>query len=225
TWNRTATWDYRNNIPIAEYWELNVDRRDPFLVCGGLQDNGIWCIPSAVRNRNGISNRDAFSVGGGDGMFFQIDPRDTNYAFIEVNSSSTANSIQRLSLANLQRQSARPGQVRPVSCLADDAQARPKRFVGTDSSYRWAWNTPIVFSSVTPGVAYAGGNVLFKSTDRGGSWKAISPDLTSRVNRDTIYVMGQRIGRVNYSPGGGPAANPSLSSTFGSITWIGESPL
>ena len=68
TWDRTATWDYRNNIPIGEYWELSVDRRDPYLVCGGLQDNGIWCIPSAVRNRNGISNRDAFAVGGGDGI-------------------------------------------------------------------------------------------------------------------------------------------------------------
>jgi photosystem II stability/assembly factor-like uncharacterized protein len=224
SWDRTTTWTYRNNLPIAEYWELTVDSRDPYLVCGGLQDNGIWCIPSAVRNRNGISNRDAFSVGGGDGMFFQIDPRDTNYAFIEVNSSSTANSIQRLSLATLQRQSARPGQVRPVSCLADDSRERD-RFVGTDSSFRWAWNTPIVFSNVTPGVVYAGGNVLFKSTNRGGSWTRISPDLTSRVNRDTIRVMGKAIGRVNYSPGGGPAANPSLSALFGSITWIGESPL
>ncbi len=221
TWDRTATWNYRNNLPIGEYWEASVDMRDPFLVCGGLQDNGIWCLPSAVRNRNGISNRDAFAVGGGDGMFFQIDPRDTNYAFIEVNSSSTSNSIQRLSLSNLQRQSARPGQVRPISCLAAE---RARRFVGTDSSYRWAWNTPIVFSSVTPGVVYAGGNVLFKSTDRGGSWRPISPDLTSRVNRDTIRVMGKAIGRVNYSPGGGPAANPSLSAIFGSITGIGESP-
>ncbi len=224
THDRTATWDYRNNIPIAEYWELNVDNRDPFLVCGGLQDNGIWCLPSAVRNRNGISNRDAFSVGGGDGMFFQIDPRDTNYAFIEVNSATTANSIERLSLANLQRQSARPGMVRPISCLAA-AEGFHKRFVGTDSSYRWAWNTPIVFSSVTPGVVYSGGNVLFKSTDHGGSWKPISPDLTSRVNRDTIYLMGKAVGKVNYSPGGGPAANPEASSLFGSITWIGESPM
>jgi photosystem II stability/assembly factor-like uncharacterized protein len=226
TWDRTATWDYRNNIPIGEYWELSVDRRDPYLVCGGLQDNGIWCIPSAVRNRNGISNRDAFAVGGGDGMFFQIDPRDTNYAFVEVNSSTTANSIDRLSLRTLQRQAARPGMVRPASCMAADKdRGRAGRFIGTDSSYRWAWNTPIIFSSVTPGVVYAGANVLFKSTDRGGSWKAISPDLSSRVNRDTIYIMGKPVGTVNYSPGGGPASNPEASALFGSITWIGESPV
>ena len=225
SWNRTATWMNLTNIPIGEYWELSVDTRDPYLVCGGLQDNGIWCIPSLVRNRNGISSRDAFSVGGGDGMYFQIDPRDTNYAFIEVNSSSTVNSIQRLSLANLQRQPARPGLMRPTTCLDPRTDVPLDRAFGKDPSYRWAWNTPIVFSSVTPGVVYAGSNMLFKSADRGGSWKPISPDLTARVDRDTIRIMGKPVGKVNYSPGGGPAANPLLSSLFGAITWISESPL
>jgi photosystem II stability/assembly factor-like uncharacterized protein len=51
SWNRTATWMNYTNIPMGEYWELSVDTRDPYLVCGGLQDNGIWCIPSLVRNR------------------------------------------------------------------------------------------------------------------------------------------------------------------------------
>lgn len=225
SWSRGATWDYRNTLPIGEYWELSVDHRDPYYVCGGLQDNGIWCVPSAVRDRNGISRRDAFSVGGGDGMFFQIDPRDTNYAFIEVNSASTDNSIQRLDLATLQRQSARPGMMRPVSCLDAQHGVTLGRAFAKDPSYRWAWNTPIVFSTVTPGVVYAGANVLFRSTDRGGSWKVISPDLTSRIDRDTVRIMGKPVGKVNYSPGGGPAANPLLSPLFGAITWIGESPL
>lgn len=230
SWDRGLTWDYRNNIPLAQFWELNVDSRDPYLVCGGTQDNGNWCIPSAVRNRNGISNRDAWSVGGGDGMFFQIDPRDTNYAFIEVNSSSTTNSIQRLNLATLQRTNARAGAPRPISCLggagARGGQAAvPPRGVGNDPSYRWGWVTPIVFSTVTPGVVYTAANAVFRSTDRGGSWKPISPDLSARVDRDTILIMGKRLGAVNYSPGGGPSMNPNLTSLFGQITWIGESPL
>ncbi len=61
TWDRGDTWEWRNNIPLEQFWEMSVDNRDPFMVCGGLQDNGNWCVPSAVRNRNGISNRDAFS--------------------------------------------------------------------------------------------------------------------------------------------------------------------
>ncbi|HYC50883.1 MAG TPA: hypothetical protein VEB19_07245 [Gemmatimonadaceae bacterium] len=225
TWDRTATWEARVNLPIGEYWELNVDNRDPYVICGGTQDNGNWCLPHAVRNRNGISNRDAWSVGGGDGMFFQIDPRDTNYALIEVNSSTTANSIQRIDLRNLQRQNARPGMMRPVSCLERQAALPTGRAFGNDPSFRWAWSTPMVFSELTAGVVYAGANVLFKSADRGGTWKAISPDLTARIDRDTVRIFGKPIGKVNYSPGGGPAANPLLSSLFGAITWIGESPV
>jgi hypothetical protein len=82
----------------------------------------------------------------------------------------------------------------------------------------------VLFSAVSPGVVYSGANVLFKSTDRGGSWKPISPDLSTRVNRDTVLVMGKPIGAVNYSPGGGPSMNPNLTATFGQITWISESP-
>ena len=96
---------------------------------------------------------------------------------------------------------------------------------GNDPSYRWGWVTPIVFSSVTPNVVYSGANVLFKSTDRGGSWKPISPDLTKRINRDTIYIMGKAVGTVNYSPGAGTTANPLMTPLFGTITYIAESPL
>jgi len=230
SWDRGNTWDYRDNIPTSQYWEMSVDNRDPFMICGGTQDNGNWCVPSATRNRTGISNRDVFTVGGGDGMYFQIDPRDTNYAFIETNSVTTTSSIQRLNLASLQKQNFKPAVGRPINCYdADAAWARGgrglKRGVGDDPSYRWGWDAPIVFSAVTPGVMYVGTNALLKSTDRGGSWKTISGDLSSRVNRDTVFVMGKKIGSVNYSPGGGPSTNPLLTPTYGSITTISESSL
>jgi photosystem II stability/assembly factor-like uncharacterized protein len=228
SWDRGITWDYRDNIPISQYWEMGVDNRDPYWICGGTQDNGNWCVPSAVRNRTGISTRDVFTVGGGDGMFFAIDPRDTNYAFIETNSVTTTSSIQRLNLSSLQRQSAKPMVGRPINCYeAETVWARNGRGlgrgVGDDAAYRWGWNAPIVFSSVTPGVVYVGANALFKSTDRGSTWKPISGDLSSRVNRDTVFVMGKKIGTVNYSPGGGPSTNPLSTPLFGQITWVSES--
>jgi photosystem II stability/assembly factor-like uncharacterized protein len=228
SWDRGNTWDYRDNIPISQYWEMSVDTRDPYLICGGTQDNGNWCVPSASRNRNGISNRDVFSVGGGDGMWFAIDPRDTNYAFIETNSVTTTSSIQRLNLSSLQRQSAKPMVGRPINCYdAETVWARGGRGlgrgVGDDPAYRWGWDAPIVFSSVTPGVVYVGANALFKSTDRGGTWKQISGDLSSRVNRDTVFIMGKAVGTVNYSPGGGPSTNPLSVPLFGQITFISES--
>ncbi len=82
SWDRAESFDWKNNIPTGQIEEADIstDNRDPFVVCGGLQDNGSVCIPSAVRNRSGISKFDAFTVGGGDGMHFHFDPNDPAYA-------------------------------------------------------------------------------------------------------------------------------------------------
>ena len=230
SWDRGVTWNYIDNLPLSQYWEMSVDNRDPYYICGGTQDNGNWCVASASRNRNGISHRDVFTVGSGDGMHFHIDPFDTNYAFIQTNSVTTTSSLVRLNLSTLQRQNVRPGGGRPINCydaprVWENHGRGLHRGVGDDPSYRWGWDAPLLFSSITPGVVYMGANALFKSTDRGGSWHPISGDLTSREDRDTIFVMGQKIGVVNYSPGGGPSTNPLLTSLYGQITWISESPM
>ncbi len=222
SWDAGITWNYRNNIPLAQFYEIDADNRDPFLVCGGAQDNGMWCVRSAVRDRNGISNRDAFSVGGGDGMHFLMDPLDTNYAFFEPQSGAgNQGNVQRLNVATLSRQTVKPGSARPLSCFEDVIPAGGR----IQPPYRWGWDTPIVFSSVTPGVMYTAANVLFKSTDHGGSWKPISPDLTAKVDRDTVTIMGVRAGALNYSPNGTLVSDPTVTSLFGSIVSIGESPL
>jgi photosystem II stability/assembly factor-like uncharacterized protein len=201
--DRGLTWDFRRNIPIGQFYEIGVDNRDPYTVCGGLQDNGVWCIPSATRNRNGIADRDAWNIGGGDGFHAEIDPKDPTVAFIE----SQDGNIQRVDLATLERRTIRPG---PAE--------RPVPGAPRQEGYRWNWDTPIMLSHFDSKVLYAGANVLFRSTDRGGSWKAISPDLTLHINRDTLEMMG------------GPVTAQSLSrhdgqSSYGSLTTVGESPL
>jgi hypothetical protein len=52
SWDRGRTWDFRRNMPLGQFYEVDVDNSVPFRICGGLQDNGVWCVPSAVRNRN-----------------------------------------------------------------------------------------------------------------------------------------------------------------------------
>ncbi len=63
---------------------------------------------------------------------------------------------------------------------------------GPCAAYRFNWDTPMVFSPTDPGVLYIAGNHVFRSTDRGDSWTAISPDLTTNANRDDIVTMGSR---------------------------------
>ncbi len=231
SWDRGVTWDWRNNIPTSQFYEgdISVDSRDPFIVCGGMQDNGSICMPSAVHDRNGIGRTDAFTVGGGDGMHFHIDPRDPTYGLSDADRAQ----IRRVSLVTLQSQTVKPGPglARPVSCLEASSSAARRgplsaSQIGPDGKpLRWEWDTPILFSSVTPGVVYTAANVLFRSTDRGGSWTRISPDLTAKIDRDTIYIMGKRVGALNYSPNGTLIEDPAVTPAYGAIIQISESPL
>ena len=70
-------------MPIGQFYEIDVDMKVPYTVCGGLQDNGEWCVPSAVRDRDGISTADAWNIGGGDGFYVKFDPTDWNQAYAE----------------------------------------------------------------------------------------------------------------------------------------------
>ncbi len=44
--DRAATWDFLNNLAIGEFYNIALDSRDPYWICGGLQDNQSWCGPS-----------------------------------------------------------------------------------------------------------------------------------------------------------------------------------
>jgi photosystem II stability/assembly factor-like uncharacterized protein len=201
--DRGLTWDFRRNLPIGQFYEIDVDSRDPYTVCGGLQDNGLWCMPSATRNRNGIADREGWNIGGGDGFHVEIDPKDSNIAFIE----SQNGNIQRVDLATLEHRTVRPG---PAERPAPGAPAQ--------ENYRWNWDTPMMLSGIDSKVLYAGANVLFRSPDRGGSWKIISPDLTLHIDRDTLEMMGGRVTAQSLSRHDG-------QSNYGSLTTIGESML
>jgi len=202
SWDRGVTWLFRDNLPIGQFYEISADLQDPYTICGGLQDNGHWCVPSATRNQTGIANRDGFNIGSGDGFYARIDPADARTAFIE----SQEGRANRVNLATLERQAISPGALRP----------------GTDrvstERQRWNWNTPIVMSGFDSKVLYMGSHLVFRSADRGMTWTAISPDLTANVNRESLQMMG------------GPVPERALSrhdgqTSFSTLTTIAESPL
>lgn len=199
SWNRGENWMFRDNLPIGQFYEINVDMRDPYYVCGGLQDNGLWCIPSATRNRNGIANSDAYNIGGGDGMYAAIDPKDPNTIYIE----SQNGNINRVNLTTMERQA-----IVPIPPERGPNEAR----------YRWNWDTPVVISNFDSATIYMGANFLFKSTNRGATWAPISPDLTSNINRDNLEMMGGKIPPDALSRHDG-------QSTYSALTTIGESPV
>jgi photosystem II stability/assembly factor-like uncharacterized protein len=204
SWDRGQTWLFRDNLPVGQFYEISADMQDPYVVCGGLQDNGHWCVPSATRSRAGISNHDGFNIGSGDGFYARLDPNDARTAIIE----SQDGRANRVNLSTLERQAISPAGTGPSR---GSRGASPLRD-------RWNWNTPIVMSSFDPKTIYMGAHVLFKSPDRGATWKAISPDLTANVDRESLEMMGARVPERALSRHDGVTA-------FSTLTTIGESPL
>ncbi|MEQ9397978.1 MAG: hypothetical protein RJQ04_02305 [Longimicrobiales bacterium] len=200
SWDRSDNWYQLRNLPLAQFYEIGVDMRDPYHVCGGLQDNGSWCAPSDTRSNQGIRTRDWYNVGSGDGFFTVMNPADTTVMFAQ----SQGGNLTRVDLRTMERARIRPeGDPEPDGTLPD---------------LRWNWDTPTLLSSHDPNTVYIGANVLFRSRDLGQTWEGVSGDLTWAVDRDTLSIMGVA------------GAEPQLSvndgqSTYGNLTAVAESPL
>jgi photosystem II stability/assembly factor-like uncharacterized protein len=211
SWDRGQTWLFRDNLPVAQVYEISADMQDPYVVCGGLQDNGHWCVPSATRLRTGISNRDAFNIGSGDGFYARIDPTDPRTAFIE----SQDGRANRVNLSTFERQVVAPVTARRTGT---DVPPGPRGSLPPAERERWNWNTPMVMSAFDPRTIYIGSNLLFKSVDRGATWKAISPDLTANLDRESLQLMGAPV------PARALSRHDGVTS-FSTLTTISESPL
>ena len=200
SWSRSDTWRQLRNLPLAQFYEIDVDDRDPYHVCGGLQDNGSWCAPSETWSDHGIRSRDWYNVGMSDGYFTVLHP-DGETMLVEAEDGR----MMRSNLKTGERLFLRP-------------LGRPEGDEDDPPEYRWNWNAPIEASPADPNTVYSGGNVLFKSTDYGQTWEQISPDLTRNIDRGTLEIMGV--------PGSEPmmSANDGTTS-FGSLVSIEESPL
>src|SRR5207248_1887055 len=104
SWDQGKSWDYINTMATALAYVVTADMRHPYYVYVGLQDNGSWGGPSAVRGRGGIMNSDWFGIGGGDGFYTAVDPTDFNVVYSESQDGNT----NRYDLRTGRGQSIRP---------------------------------------------------------------------------------------------------------------------
>jgi photosystem II stability/assembly factor-like uncharacterized protein len=195
SYDKGATWEAVTNMDLGQFYHVAYDMQTPYHVCGGLQDNYTWCGPSAVRSRSGIGIDDWRQIQGGDGFEAQMDPRDGRTVYAE----SQDGNIVRVDRVTGERKS-----IRPVA-----ARGEPP--------LRWNWNTPIVLSSHNPDTIYVAANNVFKSTDRGQNWTAISQDLTQNTDRETLRLMGVGAKEITI------AKNDGVQS-YGNLVQLVESP-
>jgi photosystem II stability/assembly factor-like uncharacterized protein len=176
--NGGVTWGFLDRLPIGQIYHVGFDDQNPYTICGGFQDNSSWCAPTNARNGTGLMNRDWYAIAGGDGMFAIPDPLDPSLIW-----TNTQDGVLGI-YDSKARQSI------DVSPFPRDV------FTSTTSlarsQYRFNWNAPLAFSPQDGHVAYFGGNVIFKTTDRGRHWTAISPDLT-RNEKDHQIASGGAI--------------------------------
>src|SRR4029079_13221579 len=129
---------------------------DPYHVYAGFQDHDSWKGP--VNSRWGsILIEDWVTVGPGDGMYNVVDPTDSRWAY---------NTRELNQLGLMDQQTGIRKDIRPTQ---PPGGAR----------LRYNWIAPIALSPFDPKTLYAGAQMLFRSKDRGDTWEAISPDLTT----------------------------------------------
>jgi len=197
TFDAAKTWDFKENLPVTQFYKVAIDNDTPFYnIYGGTQDNFSIGGPSRVLTDHGITNEDWFITNGGDGFESQVDPKNPDIVYAQS---------QYGFLVRYDRKSGEIVGIQPREKQDEDA-------------YRFNWDSPLVVSKHASGRIYFAANKLFRSNDYGNSWDVISADLTQQIDRNKLKVY-DRIVSID------AVAKNGSTSLYGSIVALSESPL
>ncbi|MEE8278977.1 MAG: glycosyl hydrolase [Thermoanaerobaculia bacterium] len=190
-------WRFVANLPVTQFYKMAVDNATPFYnVVGGTQDNGTLTGPSRTLNVHGIRNQDWTEPLGADGYACQVDPEDPDILYLEW---------QRGNLVRVDRRTGEQLHIQPQPAPGDEPE-------------RWNWDAPLLISPHASTRLYSGSQRLWRSDDRGDSWRPVSGDLTRARNRYELEIAG-RVWSVD------DLYDNTAMSWYGTLTAISESPL
>lgn len=151
------SWRFIGNLPVAQFYHINVDNEYPYNVYGGMQDNGSWRGPAYVWRAQGIRNSYWQEIAFGDGFDVVPDKDDNQMGY----AMSQQGYVSRYDWKTGNNYSVRP--------TPPDA----------DTKLRFNWNAAIGQDPFDNSTVYFGSQFVHKSTDKGLTWRIISPDLTT----------------------------------------------
>ena len=190
--DRAAHWRVTDNLPVGQFYHVSVDMDIPFNVYGGMQDNGSWKGPSDLWSVDGIRNWEWVETTFGDGFNSMVDP------------TFPAQGFGMSQGGNLQRWDTRTGERKPIRPYHPDPEIE----------LRFHWNAALAADPLEPGTIYYGSQFLHRSSDQGGSWETLSPDLTTNDPE-----------KQNYDESGGLTRDATGAENHTTILTIAPSPV
>jgi hypothetical protein len=124
----------------------------------------------------------SYQAAGGEPGYIAPDPKDRDVFFSGTNNGGFMDRFNR-----------RTGHRREVNPYPWHYSGEPAREIPE----RWQWTYPIIFSPVDPNVLYTGSQRLWKTTNGGQSWQAISGDLTRHDPSTQGHSGGPITGDMN----------------------------
>jgi photosystem II stability/assembly factor-like uncharacterized protein len=188
-------------MPTPQFYNIDADDRYPYHVGGTIQDWGTASGPAYTLRKgdtgDGPTLGDNWMVGGGEAGDFVYDPAQPGAVYAGEYGGYISHYQEGV------------GNYRDVSVYPRDLSGTPAK----EARYRFQWTAPIADSPHDPKVLYHGANVLFRTTDRGATWQAISPDLTRNDKSKQQWSGGPITGDI------------TGVEVYGTIFSIAESPL
>lgn len=197
TFDAAANWNFKANLPVTQFYKVTTDNAFPFYnIHGGTQDNFSIGGPSRTLSANGIFNSDWYFTSIGDGFESQVDQSNPDIIYAQA---------QYGALTRFDKKS------------GEYLYIQPQERAG-EAAFRWNWDAPLVLSQFDNKRLYFAANKVFRTDDRGNTWKEISEDLTRQIDRNKLPVMG-KIWSMD------AIAKNQSTDIYGNITALTESKL
>lgn len=195
TFDDGSSFLFKTNLPVTQYYRVNVDNTEPFYwVYGGTQDNNSMGGPSRNLKSGGVTSDEWVVTLGGDGFWQAIEPDNPDIVY---------SAYQYGNIYRYDKKSGEKIKIKP----------EPRK---DELTYRWNWDAPFILSPHSGTRLYIAANKVFKSDDRGNTWQVISDDLTRNEDRNQFKVMDK------YWPADAVAKDVSTSQ-WGTIVSLAES--
>jgi photosystem II stability/assembly factor-like uncharacterized protein len=203
--NTAGRWT-EEDYPTEQFYHVVTTKHIPYHVCGAQQDNSTLCTPfnwnaaafgfgAAGRRGGGGGGRggrggditsggmaSSYQAGGGEPGYIAPDPLNPDIYYSGANNGSYVDKLDR-----------RLGTSREVNPYPWFYSGEPSKEI----KERWQWTFPIIFSPADPTTLYVSSQRLWRTTDGGKTWTALSGDLTRHDPKTQEKSGGPITGDMN----------------------------